>query len=74
MFFYQRQRDDELATFSQFAFYVYLAMVEVHYALHIGQTQTETFDVMAVACVDTVELIEYLFQVFMFHADTVVTD
>ena len=49
-------------------------MVEVHYALHIGQTQTEAFDVMAVACVDTVELIEYLFQVFMFHADTVVTD
>lgn len=58
----------------QFALYANVAFEVGDDFVDVGQTQSESFHVVAIARRYTIELIKYFFQVFPFDADTVVAN
>ena len=66
--------DDELGADAQFAFCFDDALVVGDDFLDVCETESESLDVVDVAGVYAVELLEYLLQVFAFDADAVVLD
>ena len=68
LLFQYRQTDGKLGALAQLALCLDFALVHVNDLLYIGQSQSETFDVVLVAGVDTVELVEDLLQVLLLDA------
>ena len=54
------------------AFGVYVSIVQTHNLFYIGKPETETFYVVAVAGMHSVETVEYLVKVFALYAYSVV--
>ena len=64
------QADGELGAFTELALGLDFTLVQIDDLLDISQSETEALDVVLVAGVDTVELVEYLAQVLLLDALT----
>ena len=69
---YEWHLDDEFGTDAQFTLCIDGAFVLCDDFLHVGESQTESFDIVEVACVDTIEFVEDTFDVVFLDADSVV--
>ncbi len=56
----------KLTPFAEFAFHCDGAPEDGHHLLDVGQTESESFDVVTIPCRDTVEFLKYAFEVFFF--------
>lgn len=50
----------------------YRAAMKVNDGLHISKSQSESFHVMHITCMNAIELVEDLLQVFSLYADAIV--
>lgn len=72
--FYQWQRNDKSGAFAEFTFHRYVSSEECYHFLHICESQSESFDIMTVACGNPEEFVENSFKVIFLDADAIVFD
>ena len=70
----QRKSDDKACAFAEFTLDFYLAAHECYHLVHVGQSEAETFHIVAVSGRDTVESFKNLFEVLAFYPYAVVGD
>ena len=64
----------ELCSLAEFAAGLDGAVVQLHHLLHVGQAESEALDVVLVAGMHAIELVEDALQVVLLYADAVVGD
>ena len=71
---HDRQRNDKLRTFAKFAFSMNGSAQCLNHIVYVCQAQAKALHIVAVASMHAIELVENLFQVIAFNADTIVFD
>ena len=70
----QWQFDNKLSALADLTLSMDSAFVKVPHFLDVSKSESKSFYIMAVACMYSIEFLEYLFQIFMLDTYAIVFD